>query len=71
MWILLPKRVCALQRFNAIPKPNECPVIRLELQAHTFVVHLYHCNVQRCLKPISYVHFIPSLAVDAEDIRHL
>lgn len=63
---------CArLATLNATPKPNDCPTIRFELQAHTFVVHLYHFNVEGYLNPISYIHFIPLLAVVAVNSRHL
>jgi hypothetical protein len=43
--IVLPKRARDWQRFNAIPKPNDCPGIGFELQSCMFVVHLYYRNI--------------------------
>jgi hypothetical protein len=69
MWTLLPNRVRDRQRFNANPKPNDCAVIRDELQPRASIVHVCHRNVERQRKPISYIHFIPLLAVVASDNR--
>jgi hypothetical protein len=53
-WIVLPNGGRDFHTFQAVPKPNDRPVVRLELQSCTSVVHLYHCHVERHVKAIPY-----------------
>jgi hypothetical protein len=70
MWMVLQNRVGDWQQFHAIPKLDDCTLVSFELQSRTSVIHLYHRNVERDIKPISYIHFIPSLAPSGEEAAH-
>jgi hypothetical protein len=42
---VLPKRARDWQRFNSIPKPNDCPGISFELQLCVVIIYLCYCDV--------------------------
>ena len=56
-WIVPPNVGRDFQTFQAVPKPNDRPVVRLDLQSCTSVVHLYHCDVDRHIKAIPNTQF--------------